>query len=73
MAMLIVFILLIIAVVIFSVQNAAPVAVSFLRWRFDASLALVIFFSASAGLLLGVLIMPLRKLMKPSSRKKDRI
>lgn len=41
-------------VTIFSVQNASPVAVSFLFWRFDASLAIVIFLSVLSGILLAV-------------------
>ena len=51
----IVLILAIVALVtVFSVQNASPVAVSFLFWRFDASLAIVIFLSALSGILMAV-------------------
>jgi len=42
-------------VTIFSVQNAAPVAVSFLFWRFEASLAIVIFLSVLTGILIAVI------------------
>jgi len=49
----IVLLLAIVALVtIFSVQNASPVAVSFLFWRFDASLAIVIFLSVLSGILI---------------------
>lgn len=51
----IVLLLAIVALVtIFSVQNASPVAVSFLVWRFDASLAIVIFLSVLCGILIAV-------------------
>jgi len=36
-------VLVIAAVVIFSVQNAAPVSVAFLTWKFGASLAVIVF------------------------------
>jgi len=43
MAILVVAVLIIAVVTIFSVQNASPVAVTFLFWNFQASLAIVIF------------------------------
>jgi len=53
----IVLLLIIITVVtIFSVQNAAPVAVTFLFWRFEASLAIVVFLSVLAGIVITVII-----------------
>ncbi|MEW6409633.1 MAG: LapA family protein [Nitrospirota bacterium] len=53
----IVLLLIIITVVtIFSVQNAAPVAISFLFWRFDASLAIVIFLSVLTGVVITAII-----------------
>ena len=39
--------------IIFSVQNAAPVVVSFLTWKFEASLAVVILLCALTGILVG--------------------
>lgn len=52
-----VLILLIIALVaVFSIQNAAPVAISFLFWKFEASLAIVIFLLLITGALLGVIV-----------------
>ncbi len=52
---MIVLILIIIAIVtIFSVQNATPVAISLLFWRFEASLAIVIFLSVLSGVIIGV-------------------
>jgi uncharacterized integral membrane protein len=50
-------ILIIIALVaVFSVQNAKPVEFTFLFWKFEASLAIVIFLSALIGLTAGVII-----------------
>ena len=65
-------ILIIIAVVtIFSVQNAMPVAISFLHWRFEASLAIVVFLSVLCGIILGVIFaFMFRK--KPLAGKKDK-
>ena len=44
-------------VTIFSVQNASPVAVSFLFWRFEASLAIVIFLSVLCGIFMAVVFL----------------
>lgn len=50
-------ILIIIALVaLFSVQNADPVKFTFLFWKFEASLAIVIFLSVLAGLIAGIII-----------------
>jgi uncharacterized integral membrane protein len=50
-------ILIIIALVtVFSVQNADPVKFTFLFWKFEASLAIVIFLSVLSGLIAGVVI-----------------
>lgn len=47
-------ILLVTVVAVFSVQNATPVGViTFLFWKFEANLAVVIFLSLLAGLLNG--------------------
>lgn len=43
-------------VAIFSVQNAVPVIISFFFWKFEASLAIVIFLSVLTGLVTGVII-----------------
>ena len=43
-------------VVLFSIQNAFVVSVSFLFWRAQASLAVVVFFSALSGFLIGIAV-----------------
>ncbi len=53
---LIILLILIALVVIFAVQNAIPVTVSFFNWKFDASLAIVIFLSVLAGIIISAII-----------------
>lgn len=53
MPTLILVLILITLVVTFSVQNASVVTVTLLFWSLQASLAVVIFASAVAGLLIG--------------------
>jgi uncharacterized integral membrane protein len=48
-------VLVIAAVVIFSVQNAAPVSVAFLMWKFVASLAVMVFFAFVIGIVVAAL------------------
>ncbi len=48
-------VLVIAAVVIFSVQNAAPVSVAFLMWRFGASLAVIVFLAFVIGIVVAVI------------------
>jgi len=64
---ILVFAVFIIAVVtIFSVQNASPVAVTFLFWNFQASLAIVIFLSTLIGVIIGVIVFSvLRRKVSP--------
>ncbi|MEW6602859.1 MAG: LapA family protein [Nitrospirota bacterium] len=50
-------ILIITAVIaVFSVQNAYPVKITFVIWSFEASLAIVIFLSVLAGLLMAAVL-----------------
>ena len=48
--------IIMVLVAIFSVQNADPVKFTFLFWKFEASLAIVIFLSVLTGLIAGVII-----------------
>jgi uncharacterized integral membrane protein len=62
-------------VIIFSVQNAVPVTVAFYNWRFEASLAIVVFLSALAGMVIEVLFvlsLKLRKSVKGRVRPRNR-
>ena len=56
-------------VAIFSAQNAIPVAITFLFWKFEASLAIVIFLSVLAGMIAGAIIISLLRI-KPSLKNK---
>jgi lipopolysaccharide assembly protein A len=56
-------------VVLFSVQNAMPVTVWFYNWRFDASLAIVVFLSALAGMVIETLFVVSLRLGKSVKRK----
>lgn len=67
---LLVFVVIIVGVVIvFSVQNAAPVVVSFISWQFNASLAVVVFLSAVCGMCIMALIFGSLRLKKSVRRK----
>lgn len=49
----IIILLIIVAVVaVLSVQNSAPVALTFLFWKFETPLSVVIFFSLLAGVVI---------------------
>ena len=42
--------------VVFALQNAVPIAVSFLTWRFESSLALVLLITLALGILMSLLV-----------------
>ena len=62
---------LIALVVIFSVQNASPVALSFLFWRFEASLVVVILLSLVTGVVIGIAIMYWSRMKRAMQKKKE--
>lgn len=71
---IILLVLIIVALVtIFSVQNAMPVAISFLFWKFEASLAIVIFLSVLAGIIIGSVITFMFRLRRSKLQKQDDI
>lgn len=66
MAILVFAVLIIAVVTVFSVQNASPVAVTFLFWNFEASLAIVIFLSTLIGVIIGAIVFSvLRRKISP--------
>ncbi|MBI4378573.1 MAG: LapA family protein [Nitrospinae bacterium] len=70
MMITIILILITVAIVsLFSVQNAGPVVVSFLVWRFEASLAIVIVLCMLAGISIGVVIASLARRKTVRERK----
>jgi uncharacterized integral membrane protein len=70
MGIIIVILIIIVLVALFSVQNAAPVAISFLFWKFQASLAIVIFLCVLAGIAIGVTAMIVIGMKKTGRRKR---
>jgi uncharacterized integral membrane protein len=67
--------IIIVLVTIFSVQNAAPVAITFLTWKFEASLAVIIFLSVLAGIIVATIMSfswSFRKALKSREREPDK-
>lgn len=63
--------LVIIALVtVFSVQNASPVTITFIYWKFQASLAIVVFLSVLAGVLVAVIGLASRRLRRSGKQAK---
>lgn len=56
MANIIILLVLVSAVVIVTVQNAAPVVLTILFWKIDVSLAVIIFLSILAGMLMAAVV-----------------
>ena len=68
----VVFVVIMIALVaVFSVQNAMPIAVTFLSWHFEASLAVVILLSVLAGMVIGIIVVSAIWLRRASIKKKE--
>lgn len=72
MGIIVVACIIILCVAAFSVQNAAPVGISFLFWRFDASLAIVIFLSALAGAVITFIIMLWLRIRRQAKERQSR-
>lgn len=70
MPMFIVLTLIIALVAVFSVQNAAPVTMSFLIWNFQASLAIVVLLSLVSGIVIASILFSILRL-KSALRKKQ--
>jgi len=74
MNLLILLLVIIALVAAFSVQNAAPVTISFILWKFQASLAIVIFLSVLIGAVIATIIacwLSMRKGEKEKKKEKD--
>ena len=72
MATIIILLIELFLVAVFSVQNAVPVAITFLFWKLEASLAIVVFLSVLSGMIAGAIIMSLIK-FKSSTKKEEKI
>jgi len=69
---IVLFLIALAAVTVFSVQNAMPVAITFFFWKFEASLAIVIFLSFLSGCILTGLVVMLRRLRRPNEAREKR-
>ena len=56
MIWLIIAVIVISVLAIFAAQNAVPVTISFFFWKFEASLAIVIFLSFFAGIIIAAIV-----------------
>ncbi len=56
MGILILALLIVALVAVFSTQNALPVSITFLFWKFQASLAIVIFLSVLSGMVIASIV-----------------
>jgi putative membrane protein len=56
MTAVILLIVLLIIAGIFSLQNAIPVTVTFLLWKFEASQAIIVLLSILGGILIGAIL-----------------
>jgi len=69
MGTIILVVIVIVIVATFSVQNAAPVSISFLSAHFDASLAVTVLLFFLAGMIAGMAVLSWTR-MRRSARKK---
>jgi len=68
MAIVILLLIVIFVVAIFSIQNALPVSITFFFWKFEASLAIIVFLSVICGIIAGVIIMLLLRMKSPTKK-----
>jgi uncharacterized integral membrane protein len=62
-------VIVIAGVAVFSVQNATPVAISFLVWRFDASLAVIVLLSFLTGMIVGMAVLSWTRIRRSVKKK----
>ncbi len=71
MTNVVILLVIVTVVAVISVQNATPVAIAFLFWKFETNLAVVIFLSLLAGLLMAAVIMLSRYMKRFLIKRKD--
>jgi uncharacterized integral membrane protein len=64
-------VIVIVIVALFSVQNAMPVAISFLGWRFDASLAVIALLFFLAGMIAGMGVLSWTRMRRAARKRKE--
>jgi len=68
MAIVILLLIVVSVVAVFSIQNALPVEITFFFWKFEASLAIIVFLSMLCGMIAGAIILSLLRI-KPTTKK----
>jgi putative membrane protein len=68
MTAVILLIVLLIIAGIFSLQNAIPVTVTFLLWKFEASQAIIVLLSVLGGIIAGAIITLLIRFKRPPKK-----
>ena len=73
--LLIVAVVIAVLAVVFALQNAVPITVAFLVWKFEASLALVLLIALASGVLVSLLVSvpTMIKRMRTISKQKKKI
>jgi uncharacterized integral membrane protein len=64
-------VIVIAGVVVFSIQNATPAAISFLFWHFEASLAIIVLLSFLIGMFVGIAVLSWIRIRRAARKKKD--
>ena len=72
MGLLMLVLIIVVFIAAFSVQNAAPVTISLLLWKFQASLAIVTFLSVLIGAVIAAIIAFWLGLRKRRKEEKDK-
>ena len=71
MLLSLVVIVIVVLAVVFSVQNAAPVTMSFLLWSFQASLAIVVLLSLIGGIVIASTVFSIFRLRSALRKRQD--
>jgi uncharacterized integral membrane protein len=71
MTNVVILLVIVTVIAVISVQNATPVVIAFLFWKFETNLAMVIFLSLLAGLLMAAVIMLSRHMKRFLIKRKD--
>ena len=71
MITIILVVIVIVIVAIFSVQNAAPVSISFLTSHFDASIAVIALLFFLAGMIAGMAVLSWTRMRRSARKKKE--
>ncbi len=66
-------VIVVVIVALFSVQNAMPVAISFLVWHFDASLAIIALLFFLAGMIAGIGLLFWTRMRRTAAKKKSEL